>query len=171
MFKKNLFLKLIACALVVVLVVGFAVLASGAGTSAGTTSDPLVTLSYVDETFRAELLQHLQQNLGASQSEFNQTMYAMLDRISSQSVGYVPETSAQSSYVSVIIPAGDTLQLYPGQQFLVLSGSGKVSLNMMVDTTAGKSLSSGHALSENHFYTVPAESAITAGTELSILIK
>ena len=171
MFKKHLIPKLIAIVMAVVLIASLAVLAAGTGSSAGTTSDPLVTMSYVNETFRAELLQQLQQEMNTSQAEFSQSISAMLQSISNQYSGYAPEMSAQSPYVSITVPEGETLELAAGQQFLVLSGAGKVSLNMMVDTTAGVSLASGNALSENHFYTVPAESAITATSDLSILIQ
>lgn len=170
MFKKHLIPKLIACCVAVVLIASLAILAAGTGSSAGTTSDPLVTMSYVNETFRAELLQQLQQEMNTSQAEYSQSITAMLQSISNRYSGYAPETSVQSDYVSIAVPAGETLELAPGQQFLVLSGTGKVSLNMMVDTTSGQSLSSGHALAENHFYTVPGEAAITAETDLNILI-
>ena len=156
MFKKHLIPKLIAIVMAVVLIASLAVLAAGTGSSAGTTSDPLVTMSYVNETFRAELLQQLQQEMNTSQAEFSQSISAMLQSISNQYSGYAPEMSVQSPYVSITVPEGETLELAAGQQFLVLSGAGKVSLNMMVDTTAGMSLASGNALSENHFYTVPA---------------
>ena len=170
MFKKHLIPKLIAIVMAVVLIVSLTILAAGTGSSAGTTSDPLVTMSYVNETFRAELLQQLQQEMNTSQVEFSQSISAMLQSISNQYSGYAPESDAQSDYISVTVPAGESVQLQAGHQFLVLSGTGKVSQNMMVDTTSGKSLSSGNALSENHFYTVPGEAAITADTDLTILI-
>ena len=171
MFKKHMIPKLIACALAVALIVSLTVIAVGTGSTAGTTSDPLVTLSYVNETFKAELLQQMQQQMNTSQMEFSQSITAMLQSISNQYSGYAPESGVETSYIGVTVPKGETLKLEAGQQFLVLSGAGKVSLNMMVDTTAGKSLASGNALSENHFYTVPAESAITATSDLSILIQ
>ncbi len=171
MFKKHLFLKLIACTMLVAVIVGFAALASGAGSTAGTSSDPLVTLSYVDEIFRESLLSEVQKMISDSSANDAQRLNQMLAGFIAAMPRSTAVSSAQSSYESVSLQVGQTWTFAEGQQFLLLSGSAVLTSNRLVDVTDGKSIASGAALAEDHFYTVPAEATVRAETELSILVK
>ena len=171
MFKKHLLVKLIAITMLVALIVGFAALAQGAGTSAGTSSDPLVTLSYVDETFRADLLEDVQEMLDSKEAAYQQQLQYMVTAFANQLAPQYPTPSVESSWATYMLSAGDQLPLYPGQQVLVIAGSGSVSENMIVDTTAGKSLTAGNELTENHLYSAPAECVITTKAGMTVLVK
>ena len=171
MRNKHLILKLAACALALTLLVGLAAVAAGAGTSAGTSSDPLVTLSYVDETFRASLLSEVDQRIDAAQGEYTAQLNTMLSSFSSRINTPAASTPASSSYRTVTLAEGQTQTLTAGQQFLVLSGTGTVGANAIVDVSDGKSLSPGAALSENHLYTAPAATSFTATVGMSILLR
>jgi len=169
MSKKKFAVKLISAACLVALLCCFTILALSAGT-AGTTSDPLVTLSYVNKTFRESLLAEVQQRVNESAPVTNQQIAALADSFAAQ-VGRTAPQASETAYSAVNVPEGESYQLFAGQEFLVLSGGAKVSVNMLVDTTTGKSLAAGDAVAENHFFTCPADCQIRADSALRILIK
>jgi hypothetical protein len=170
MSKNNLLYKLLALVVSVAVIAGLAVFAFGAGSSAGTSSDPLVTLSYVNETFKKELLDEVQKRIDLNQYDVDSQIAALAESFSS-SVAASSGYAEQTPYMTVEISAGNTLDLPAGSEFLVLSGNGKVSVNMAVDTTSGKNLSHSDAISENHFIVCPADCQIQASSAMRILVK
>lgn len=170
MFKKRFALKLISCIVLVCLLVGFTVYAFGAGSSAGTSSDPLVTLSYVNETFRSELLAEVQKRIETATSTVDRDISSLASSFTSE-LGKSSGSAVESAYSTVTVAAGGVLDVTAGSEFLVLSGSGKLTQNMLIDATAGKSLASGDAIAENHFFTCPASCQLTAVSDLKILVK
>lgn len=151
MKKRTIFLFLILVCLLFVCAV------SAAG---GDASDPLISLSYLKNTFSpkvdssvdAALAQSDEKLLGDAESEWNRILAAA-------------EANAGKEHTAVfqegMLKQGDILSGPTGLQVLVLAGSVKAdfSSGAVVDATAGKEIASGTYLAANHRYLVAENTA------------
>ena len=79
--------------------------------------------------------------------------------------------AATSDYETVNLTAGQNIALVAGGEVLFLSGSAKVDAAALTDTTAGKALSAGGALTENHLYVATGDCMIEASGNVKLLVK
>ena len=143
--------KKAAAALCVVLTAAaLTVFAAMAGGGAGSQTDPLVTLSYLNETFAAQIMDKVDDLLAQRN--------ASLDK----------EAPDGGSYIVVTLAAGQVLAGEAGCEVLLRSGSAQCDASL-VDTTSGSNLSAGAALTVNHLYLMP-ESRSIATTDGAVLL-
>ena len=129
--KKKAFLIALSLLLLAAVGTGAAVYARG---SYGSRNDPLVTLSYLEEVFRPDLLSEL-----------------------ADSVGGESGSSAEGTFLVVTLSRGQILEGQPGCEILPRLGSCTASGSdypALVDTTSGGELSGGETLEKNHLYMV-----------------
>jgi len=129
-----------AVVLAVVLIAGVGVYAAS---SYGTRDDPLVAMSYLEDTLSPEILGDLQKELDAA-----------IEKLSSE-LGYTAET-----YKLVTLSQGQSLTGRVGCEVILRSGSAAAlvpSSQGLADTTAGTAVSGGDAVQTNHLYMVGAE--------------
>ena len=111
----------------------------------GSAKDPLVTLSYLNDTFMGQLLDRVDQKI------------AERDRkLASQGVG----GSAAASFAVVDIPKGKTLIGDIGCEVMLRVGSAvcvSPSAPGLIDETGGTTLNNGAALVKNHMYMMTIE--------------
>lgn len=132
---KKLALLLPTCMLLAVVA-----LAAGGGAS-----DPLVSLSYLLETFTEEVEEEVE-------SRLNDSDEALLER--TESGGVVAETV--STWTETRLKQGDYLQGTTGTNVLLLAGSGQIIYyeGTVIDVSTGAEVPSGSHMALNHRYMV-----------------
>lgn len=141
--------------------------AAAAGT-AGSSSDPLVTLSYLNETFLPELMSKVDEKLAAHQSSAAKELEeqvaadvkALEKKYGAQSSGAAGESGAAESFTVVTVPSGKTLYGALGCEVMLRVGAATVvspSSPGLIDSTDGTTLESGKALAKNHLYLMTIE--------------
>lgn len=148
MKKRNV--RILAAALSVVLLTGAAAMAAGAGTS----SDPLVSLSYLTDTLTPSLISRLQTMVTDNNSALTASLNQEVDAYRQQ-----VESADTATFSAVSLSAGQTASLESGGEVLLRSGSA-VCDQELTDTTDGTALSAGGSLVIDHLYL----SAAGAGT-------
>jgi hypothetical protein len=128
--------------------------ASAAG---GDSSDPLLSLSYLNGTFASTADTAIAERLDTS----DQALLSSAEtKIAAAASGVSPLTTA-SSWTESRLKSGDVLSGQPGLNVLVLAGSVRVTFpsGAAVDVTAGSAVASGTTLLANHRYMTGEDTA------------
>lgn len=125
--------RIIAIFLIFILLITMSTALAG---SPGSSSDPLVSQSYVDGTFKSEVLT-------AAQSKVNSAFGT------SSGTG-----SSSGNYTALSLNSGEYVRLSSGASFMLLSGSAKVTniSGTVIDISTGGTVSSGSSLASNRRY-------------------
>ncbi len=133
---------------------------------AGSTGDPLVTLSYLNETFLGNILSAVDQKIAARNSQIVQQLGG------SVSTG---GTSTASMFTVVTLSNGQTLTGQIGCEVMLRVGSAvcvSSSAPGLIDETAASTLNNGGGLVQNHLYMMTIENrgvkATAATTKLLV---
>ena len=137
---KKLALLIPAC-----MILAVAVFAAGGGAS-----DPLVSLSYLLDPFRKELVETVDVKLDESDEE-------ILERIESE--GTVVQSV--STWAETRLNQGDILAGSTGTNALLLAGQGQIvyDTGTVIDVTTGEEVASGSSMVVNHRYMVAEDTA------------
>ena len=137
---KKLALLIPAC-----MILAVAVFAAGGGAS-----DPLVSLSYLLDPFRKELVEAVDVKLDESDEE-------ILERIESE--GTVVQSV--STWAETRLKQGDILAGSTGTNALLLAGRGQIvyDTGAVIDVTTGEEVVSGSSMVINHRYMVAEDTA------------
>lgn len=139
----------------------FGALAAG---GAGSQSDPLVTLSYLNETFTGQVMDKVDAAIAQRNAQLLQELKG--------SGAAVP--GAASAYTAVTLAAGQALYGEAGCEVLLRSGSascGGTASAGLTDATAGGSLGGGGALEANHLYLMPESGSISSAGGAVLLVR
>ena len=127
--------------------------------SAGSQSDPLVSRSYLNETFFAGLKAYVTRWVAQStQGLYNGA--AQMGQTSSAD-GWI----TSSGFVPGEGESGDTITLTTGSGLIWTAGSGAVSSGVLVDATAGTELGTGKALAAGHRYLAGSDAVVVASSQ------
>lgn len=132
---------------------------------AGSSGDPLVTLSYLNETFLNTVLQRVDQKISARNSQIAQ-------QLGGQAGG---GTGSAATFTVVTLSSGQTLTGDVGCEVMLRVGTASCvspsSPGLIDETTAG-TLANGGALTQNHLYMMTVEGrgvkAASATTKLLV---
>lgn len=179
MKQKKWPLRLLSGGLVTAALVGVAVAAGQQGSQ----SDPLVTLSYLQQQALPQVLEDVDEKVAARQSELEDKLSAVAD-------GYAAEVEAALSgsagtgsgsqtggavYQVVELSAGQTLTGSAACELLLRSGTATCvsdSSPGLVDMTDGATLANGGALKANHLYLATIEGrGVRASTAVTIMAR
>ncbi len=146
----------------VLIIVAAVVLGAGVGayaaTTYGTQSDPLVTVSYLNETLRTEMTNQFDTQLSQAVEELENRFDNSL-------------ASAGGAFKAVTLSSGQTLSASSGCEILYRSGSAAAS-GSLVDLSGGSAVSSGGSLSANHLYLVSdTNSGVKASGSVSLMVR
>ena len=131
------------------------VLATAAAAAGGDSSDPLISLNYLQTVFTAKA----NSSIDASLDKTGQTAYTQAETVLRSTVA-AAEANAGAQRADVFTEArlkqGDMLSGPTGLQVIVLAGNANVqfSSGAVIDVTTGSEVSSGASLAENHRYLV-----------------
>ena len=119
-----------------------------AGAVAGGSDDPLVTLSYLNDTFLGEILNKVDEKIAARNSQIVQQLGGTMGSSTSSTFTVVTLTSGQVMTGEI----GCAVMLRIGAAVCVASSSP----GLIDETTAG-TLNNGGALAQNHLYMMTIE--------------
>ena len=141
--RNNAFARLVGLLLVSATVLTLTVAATG---GAGTSSDPLVTLSYLNEKFLPQILSE------------------------------VDKKSTAASFTVVTLNQGQILYMGVGCEAMLRTGSGvcvAASTPGLIDETSGAALAGGLALQKNHLYmaTVDSRGVQASANSTKLLVR
>ena len=139
----------LACALALALVCAGAAWAAG-----GDESDPLVTVSYLEQTALPDLLAQEEEKTAVRQEELKKELEEQIAQYKkdAESLGGGGDSA---SYTLVTLSSGQTLYLNVGCEVLLRIGTLRVNAPenpALIDLSAGTTLSSGASLTTNHLY-------------------
>ena len=159
--------KLLAVALALTLIVGLAALASGAGT----TADPLVTLSYLENQFKPSVLNSASSQIAAARTQLETNLNSRITAFRYSLPTVMSGASVSSEYITVTLAPEEVCSLTAGMEVLFLEGGAVANAAGLTDTSIGQTLASGGALSVNHLYLVTYDCTITATDNLKMLVR
>lgn len=146
--------RFIAAALIMLLLV---CLTSALATTPGSAADPLISLSYINNTLIPSVLndcKSLTSNsigklYGSTEEQIRGAYEAYILRLS----GYSGYTFA-ADFTQLSIPAGSKTELVTGSTFILTSGSTTLHINngTVINITTGEEVTSGAALTTNQRY-------------------
>ena len=172
--KRHALRTALCVLLAAVVLTAFAYLAGGGGSQ----GDPLVTLSYLTDTFTAQVLEKVDKSLeernASLRRELEQEIAQAEQELRGQQGGGAPAGGGTSSYTAVTLSSGQTLQGEAGCEVILRSGSAVCVASGapgLVDATAGSSLNHGGALQENHLYLMPEARSIQASGAVTLLVR
>ena len=141
-------------ALRAVVLVALSVLLNGtvtmAGAAAGGSEDPLVTLSYLNDTFLGDILQRVDEKIAARNSQIVQQLGGQ---------GTAGSATA-ATFTVVTLSSGQVLTGDIGCEVMLRVGSASCvapSTPGMIDTTTAGTLNNGGTLVQNHLYMMTIE--------------
>ena len=176
MTRKKKFLIALGVVLAIALVSGISIYAA---TTYGTSSDPLVTLSYLNEKFKPQILDDLEEQLTSSEDSVTQSLNEQISgftaTIDSMLDGSSPVSEADTFSV-VTLKSGQTVTCSVGAEIMLRIGTATgygPSSPALIDTTSGGTLSSGSALTTNHMYmvTIDGNGVKATASTVKILIR
>ena len=157
--KKKRLRTALCIALAAAGLTAFGALAAG---GAGSQSDPLVTLSYLTDTFTGQIMDKVDASIAGRDARLLQEL------------GGSAVSGAASAYTAVTLGAGQTLYGEAGCEVLLRSGAAScaaASAPGLVDATAGGTLSGGASLQKNHLYLMTDSRAVTAASGAALLVR
>ncbi len=135
--------KLVLALAFVLVAVVFAGVGAYAASTLGTQSDPLVTLSYVNEKLYPQLVDKISEEADRAAQDVR--------------AGIAQSGGGTETYIVVSLNSGQTLVGQVGCELLLRVGSASVSAADapgLVDMTEATTLNNGSALKQNHLYMV-----------------
>ena len=144
MKKNRWFLRM----LVLLVISGTLNMTVSVAAEAGSDQDPLVTLSYLNETFLNNILQRVDEKIAARNSQI------------AQQLGGQAGTSSTDTFTVVTLSSGQTLTGDIGCEVMLRVGTATCvssSAPGLIDETSAGTLNSGGALAQNHLYMMTIE--------------
>ncbi|UOO37386.1 hypothetical protein IZU99_09010 [Oscillospiraceae bacterium CM] len=171
MNRKKKILIALGVIVAVVLISGVSILAA---TNLGTSSDPLVTLSYLTNKLRPQIMSDVSANISAAEVSMSSSLDTKLDAFEADINARV-SGSGQTGFTVVTLSKDQTVTCAAGAEVMLRVGTASAAGGSpaLVDTTAGSTLVAGDALTANHLYMVTIQSSglKATGASVKILIR
>ena len=148
-------------------------LVMGAALAAGDQDDPLVTLSYLNQTAIPQIVEQVEDRTAQRQEELEESFRTQLSQYQQGGQG---GGSASAGYTLVTLAQGQGMRLEVGCEVLLRVGSASVQADSspaLIDLSAGGTVNSGASLEKNHLYMSTIEGrtlTATAGT-VKLLVR
>jgi len=153
--KRKFAISLVVMA-TILLISGVSILATA---SPGTTSDPVVTLSYLTNVFRPAVMNDVRSAEQEMVRQFESRIAELEGRIQTSGAGQATVGPADRFHV-VTLSRDQTLTASVGTEIMLRIGTASAfgsSEPALVNYTTGSTLSAGSALTTNHMYLVTIE--------------
>lgn len=151
-----------------------ALLGTGAAFAAGGgQNDPLVTLSYLNQTAIPQVVKQVEDKTAGKQKELEQAFSALIDQYR-QTGGSSSGTGGSASYTLATLSSGQVMSLEVGCEVLLRIGTATVQADSspaLIDLSAGGTVNAG-PLTKNHLYmSTIAGRTLTASGEVKLLVR
>ena len=168
--KRRIFSAALALSLLLV-GVGAAFAATGDAT------DPLISLSYLQQTVLPGIFSQVDVKAKEKQTELERSLSNQITQYKAdvQAMGSTSEPSSHS-YTLVTLTQGQTLQPSVGCELLLRVGTAKVNAAYspaLVDVSAGSTINNGTSLTKNHLYmaTIAGHTVVPTAATVKILVR
>jgi len=155
--KRKIFIG-IAVLAAVAFVSGVSILAFAAP---GSQDDPFITLSYLNEVYKAEIMSEIKKTEQDMTEKFNSRISALESQLQSGqgNITLTPAPGGADVFSVVTLRNGQSLTCSVGAEIMLRIGTatGFGTAPALVDYTGGATISSGTALTTNHMYLVTIE--------------
>ena len=148
----------------------------GALATGGDQGDPLITLSYLNQTAIPQIVKQVEEKTAARQKELEQTFTNQINQYKQTAGQTGPAGSGGgASYTLVTMSSGQVMRLELGCEVLLRVGTLTVradSSPALVDVTSGGTVNSGASLAKNHLYMATiADRTLTASGTVKVLVR
>ena len=170
--KKSKKLTVLATALAL-----SALCAGAALATAGSESDPLVTLSYLKDTFLPTVVDQVDTQAKEYRGELEDTFSAQIKDYKAEMEGLLDTgATGEATYVLVTLTEGQTMALDVGCELMLRVGSATVTCGSnpaLIDISTGGTLNKGTSLEKNHLYmaTIPDRVLTPAAATVKVLVR
>ncbi len=145
----------------------------------GTASDPLITLSYLNQTVTPDLLNQMDTKVNAKSDELKAALEKAISEYSQkmeQALSSGGGGTGGANYTVVTLTSGQKLQMDIGCEVILRVGSATCvspSSPGLIDITGGSTLNHGGSLTVNHLYMATIEGrAVSAGSgTVKVLVR
>ncbi len=152
-----------------------AVLATGAGTE----SDPLITLSYLNTTATPAILEQVESKVSQYEQQLAEKLDSAIQGYSKdmeQVLSARENQPASASYKVVSLRKGQVLNMDIGCEVMLRIGTASCqspSVPGLIDVTGGSTLNNGEALVTNHLYmaTITGRSVKSTASNTKVLVR
>lgn len=155
---------LVPAAAVCVLILAM-VFASGSNV---TSTDPLVTVSYLTGNFKNQIMQQVQAAVDTKAAQLENTL---TQRITAFQRAGSTQAAAAATHTAVPIAANASYVAPMNSEFLFLSGSAVAKGAGLSDLTTGSVVAIGETLQQSHLYAATTAVTIQASEAARILIR
>ena len=146
----------------------------GALATGGDQGDPLVTLSYLNQTAIPQIVKQVEEKTAARQKELEQNFTNQINQYKQQG-GQTTPSGGSASYELVSMTSGQVMSLGVGCEILPRIGTITVKANTtpaLIDLSTGGTVNSGAALTKNHLYMSTIEGrTLTASGTVKLLVR
>ena len=146
-------------------------LGTGAALAAsGDANDPLVTLSYLNQTAIPQIVDQVEQKTAVRQEELKNTFNAQISQYLQGGQG------SSAGYTLVTMSAGQVMHMEIGCEVLLRVGSATVQASdspALIDLSVGGTVNSGASLTKNHLYmsTIEGRTITAAAGTVKMLVR
>ena len=145
-----------------------ALLGTGAAlATGGDQTDPLVTLSYLNQTAIPQIVKQVEEKTALKQKELQEAFTAQISQ---------GGTASGASYTLVSLSSGQTMSLGVGCEVLLRVGSASVQADSspaLIDLSSGATVNAGAALTKNHLYmaTIEGRTLTASAPDVKLLVR
>lgn len=145
--------------------------------SGGSKTDPLVTLSYLEDTVIPEILDLLYDETRVANKELKNDLADQIKEYEKEMESLVSGTvTGSETYTLVTLTGGQTLALDVGCELMLRVGTATVNAATnpaLIDVTTGDSINGGAALVKNHLYmaTIPDRTLTPTADTVKLLVR
>lgn len=146
-----------------------ALLGTGAAlASGGGQTDPLVTLSYLNQTAMPQIIKQVEEKTAEKQTALVQSFAALIEQYKQE--GGAP-AGGSASYTLVTLSRGQILHPEVGCELLLRVGTASVQAGgspALIDLSSGGTIDSGASLDKNHLYMATIEGRTVTATAATV---
>lgn len=144
----------------------------------GDRSDPLVTLSYLEDTVIPEILSKLKTDTKTLNKDLKSDLANQIDAYEDDMKTLLESgtTVGSDTYVLVTLSAGQTMALDVGCELMLRVGSATINAATspaLIDIATGGTINSGASLEKNHLYmaTIPDRTLTPTADTVKLLVR
>lgn len=144
----------------------------GASLAVGDANDPLVSLSYLNQTAIPDILQQVKTKASKDQKALTKKFNAAIDAYKSDK----QQSPSNAEYRVVTLKKGKKLKLGVGCEVMLRVGTATVSAATspaLIDVSTGGSVNNGTALKKNHLYmaTIADRTVTATASTVKVLVR
>lgn len=153
------------------------VLCAGAALAAsGDQSDPLVTLSYLNQTVIPDVVSQVETKASTRQTELAKNLADQITQYKQDIAASESGSGSSASYTLVTLTGGQTMALDVGCEVMLRVGAATVNAATnpaLIDVSTGGTVNSGSTLTQNHLYmaTIADRTIKPAAATVKLLVR